>query len=817
MRRVKIISVVVSVILASCGPVTPIPFSVATSTQSLPIYTQSVTATPTSIVTLQPRASDYQLQTWIADDVCYSNLVDEFNKHFYTVGVNNDHERYELVYQAEKLLRDPSNDWRDIAWDIVADHPKGIPLPGMRPGEDLFAFLIEDLLNGQNVELDELIPIIEQKISIPWKCSRAEIVESLSKQGDFLVLENLFGDNQDGLVFYAGGCQGVVVYALRRVDNQYRVEKLRDWQALEIPAAGFVLQLDTVGDVNNNRTVEVSIDVLFGASGMPPGRGESIEFYEWDPSKESFVVDSVKISENVCYIYEPCENGWRIEQKNTQGLHPIVVNELYATMYEKIEGRPVCDNLIIEHTYLWKNAKFIEQQEILVPATDKRIECQLSWALQVLNRSTDQYDVAIKTISEALSNWPIAMNHMWGPASRDYFALRLGLSYDFIGEEDAALKLIQNVAEQPTNPEFDFLSQLASTYLDVRSKQGRLQACQEINLLQAESEHEISPPYSIYVPVEKLRELWGFGAPIWMHRVDDVCNGKLALELLAKQAQVSKFNGIDTWFDTIGLKPIAILPINESNLPIDVWLVSLPTQPSPFSQDGTALDEYDYREIWLFVKSPWGFAVSYLDDISNNIDATLLVDYFQADRGNLFVLFQANDDDFQRVFLLRIDSKGKIQSLFNSFFAEGFVNRAASEITIIEKVYYGEQPNIIVYKWDSELQNLDARKTNFDFVKAQDEAERLIFQEHDFLRAVLYINEFLIQAPPEPKIVRSCSLGDCTHYPDWYRQYMRYLLAFAYEMLGQMPQARDAYFALWQDYPTSILGLYSEHRLTPKP
>lgn len=62
------------------------------------------------------------------------------------VGINTDRYRYALAFQAENLLRMHFDKWRDTAWRIVADYPKGISFAGMRPNEDLLAFLIEDLL-----------------------------------------------------------------------------------------------------------------------------------------------------------------------------------------------------------------------------------------------------------------------------------------------------------------------------------------------------------------------------------------------------------------------------------------------------------------------------------------------------------------------------------------------------------------------------------------------------------------------------------------------------------------------------------------------
>jgi hypothetical protein len=47
----------------------------------------------------------------------------------------------------------------------------------------------------------------------------------------------------------------------------------------------------------------------------------------------------------------------------------------------------------------------------------------------------------------------------------------------------------------------------------------------------------------------------------------------------------------------------------------------------------------------------------------------------------------------------------------------------------------------------------------------------------------------------------------CTQNPPFYRPYLRYLLALAYEMNGQPEPAKLAYFRLWRDFPASLFGL----------
>jgi len=210
-------------------------------------------------------------------------------------------------------------------------------------------------------------------------------------------------------------------------------------------------------------------------------------------------------------------------------------------------------------------------------------------------------------------------------------------------------------------------------------------------------------------------------------------------------------------------------------------------------------------------KSSHGFTAEYLGDIDSGV--AFSVDHLQINENDLIVMVQDGNDNFRSVFISRVASDDGVKTLLYDFYVDGFIDHTTNEIAIVAGSYYGGQPDITYYKWNPESKKFDERRINFDFVMAQDEAEKLIFQDHDFPQAILYINKFLVQAPPEPKVESSCVYGRCDYYPEWYRPYIHYLLAMAYEMSGHVDQARDTYFALWHDYPANIFGLAAEHRL----
>jgi hypothetical protein len=367
-------------------------------------------------------------------------------------------------------------------------------------------------------------------------------------------------------------------------------------------------------------------------------------------------------------------------------------------------------------------------------------------------------------------------------------------------------------AEHPSSPEFGFFPQLASSYLGVRSRHGKVRACQEINLLQKESIYKLDDNV-FFRPIEKIRETWGVGAPIWMYRIDDLCNDIDILELLLKQTQGAQYENINEWLMKVGLETSSVRPIYESNT-LAAWLISLPRQSLELANDenGT-LERVDQQQIWLLTRTLHGFTAAYIDDISKN--ASLSVDYLELDQSGLLVTVEPDDAYTKRLFLFHVAFNGTVRSELFDFYVDGFINHQTREIVTITDSYWEKQPEIAIYQWNPELASLDKKIINFDFSNAQDNTERLLFQERDFTQAILYINTFLVQAPPESKELLSCYQSDCTYYPDWYRPYMRYLLALAYELSGREEQARDTYFALWKEYPDNIFGLAAAHRFAP--
>jgi hypothetical protein len=88
--------------------------------------------------------SDYRLRPW-SETYCAA-LVDMLvNRNFNVSPPIDDVSPYALALQAECLLRYPqSTDHEKMLQNMVDIDPAGFPLPSMRSGESLFAYMVED-------------------------------------------------------------------------------------------------------------------------------------------------------------------------------------------------------------------------------------------------------------------------------------------------------------------------------------------------------------------------------------------------------------------------------------------------------------------------------------------------------------------------------------------------------------------------------------------------------------------------------------------------------------------------------------------------
>jgi tetratricopeptide (TPR) repeat protein len=747
--------------------------------------------------------SNYHLRPW-SENNCTALVNRITDGDFTTDPVVDKVAPYALALQSECLLRFPRSASREtMLWDTLNIDPRGLPLPGMRPGQSLFSFLLEDLYHrGEIHNQEELTKTLEADFRIE----------------DSIQVTNLFGDGQEALVFtlskhpvdYVGVC---ATLAIHQAGSQVRVETLRDWEECDWGMVTNYFTLPGAADTNGNGLPEVIVDEKTGMSGLPQHWGESIFLHEWEPASQAFSSTEFSIFFKDCDS-GPCEGQYEIGALDANNTRPITVTEYWYTDGPpdyggaKLEGSPKCPELEVRHTYRWNGKGYAAGDKEITPPQSDRPACRIAWADQVIYRFGWQNDPAIQILSEAVQNWPEAMNTLWGPASLDYLRLRLGIWHDLRGEASAALELLQSLADAPADPLYDLPSRMAAVYVAARAQAGIAGACLKTQQAwSAEGQAAYDEFTADRTEFGQLMEHWGFANPRWdlymRWNIDDLCTPAEAIEAGVPGLWAASTTNLKNWLEIIGFQVLAVKPADLDGNGQTDWLALINTEQGRWSTN-----------LWAFVQAPTGLKASLVDDSwgENYTDFTLRS--YRPQRGAPLVnLVQAGDN----LSIFYIDAINTTVELGweNSALGQWVDERPEGSLLYVYTQSRDQQSDVKTYTWNAASQSLEEHSLSYDFAAAETEAERLLFQAQDYAAAIDYINKFLRDAPPEPLNYHSCDQWGCDYFPEWYFPYMRYLLAVAYEMDGQPDMAVEGYFRLWQDYPAHIFGMAAQLKLQP--
>lgn len=184
--------------------------------------------------------------------------------------------------------------------------------------------------------------------------------------------------------------------------------------------------------------------------------------------------------------------------------------------------------------------------------------------------------------------------------------------------------------------------------------------------------------------------------------------------------------------------------------------------------------------------------------------------------------FQPNNDKLlvqvvrvqDNLYAFYITPEGVIKDLIDLGFVTDFhiYNNPQGSRIIVSTRSSNEGEKTTTYSWDSSLMDFVEQD---EFKIHEQEAGRMVYHKLDFPAVITYIEKFLAEAPPEPRVLTACYESGCEYAPDWYLPYLRYLLGIAYELNGQPDQAIKVYYLLWQVYPNNIFGLAAAAKLVP--
>jgi tetratricopeptide (TPR) repeat protein len=772
--------------IASCSPVTPM-----TTESPMPSAVPSATSVPL-FVALPPSngpdkdISSYRLRTWTEED--YTRIVENLDDW---VREGEEQTLYwalpdsRIAFRLEHLLKFPASTNRDeILWEILLNNPGTISIPGEPIGNDLMSSLISEWL-AQNVQPADL---------------SEELINRGMQVDDTLTVHNLIGNGEDGLVLLIGmhGFENVTgVFVVLREGKEFHVEKIRDWEVSDWVGMGRYFEIYDMGDTNGNGLPEIVVQVQTGVSGIPQTWKEHLDQIEWSPQNKIFQSRSFPVFWQDC-DWGPCEGDWEFSKIDSQSV--LTTKSYWST-------RESCPDLTIQRVFVWNGTQYASgNTEVVPPGEDLSAECRLAWAETAIGMPVSFWDNgitepgwkddrAISIIEKSLNDWPAGADEIWGPASRDYFKLHLGILYELRNEAGKAKSALQQVANKAYDPKYDFASRLAALYLQTRAGSGRVRACLDLENAYLEEFRKTIPEPSPFNNDEALLAAWG--------TVDGVAPSCDAYDMLAtdvKDARLISPEALTHWLEKNELTVYHTTSIDLNNDGADDYVILLDTLDAESS------------DAWAFFATPTGYQADYigemwLEDGQSKLD---LQSVEMGDNTLAHVIFSAGD-----LIILRVSPDLNIEVLAEQYSVQSFeIDETLASISVeIDSDYEGK--STVVYLWDSSPQRFPEQADGFTDVEV--EVEKLLFAQGNYQGAIDYIDGFL-QVAPEPRDRSYCGVGDpenCVYPPAWNVPYLHYLRGLACEQLGQKEQAVQAYFDLWRDFPRNVFGMAASLKLEP--
>jgi hypothetical protein len=800
--------------MAACGPVTAVPTIAPSAITTLtpkpkdmiiptatvkPSTTPIPSATPTSslptLFALEGPEKDllaYRLRTWTeADSVQVVNELGNLAQKSDEQIPYNTLPNYTVAFELERLLKFPGSPAKmDALWDILLSQPATAAVPGHVFQQDLMAFYLQDVL-ANGTSLTELVDTLEGDEKHPFIVTDNLSIKNITAKGiDGIILVVKFTPliNYDGLT---------AVYVIFPENNSFHIERIRDWQSSQAPAFGRDFQITDVGDTNGNERSEFVIDITAGSSGDPQTWREDIEHYEWSEADKKFVGNTFPVFFQDCegstWGEGPCEGKWEFSQKNTQRM--LTTKSFWFTHKD-------CPDLTIQTDAIWNGEQYRTGKPYnLPPDAGLSAECRLSWADTAIRTREQGWknDLAISILESSLENWPVQANKWWGPASRDYFKLRLGVWHELRGNDDITVKTLSQLADKPADAQYDFAASMSKLFLKRRQQINVTRACLDLQNAFWDGYQAISSDSQF--GFRDTLPTWGFTKDGSRYFPGKICDVYEILPLDVKSAHVTSPASLSNWINKTNLTIYQneSIDLNRDGLEDRLILMDTTGSNSP--------------DVWAFLATADGYIAIFVHDLwTENAALRAKISPIQAGDNN-FAYLVVLDKDFA---FFRITKDFKAEILAKGTGVRSFETTEIAPVQVkINIDNYPDGKKTLNYVWDSLSSNFVEQD---EFKNAQIKIEKLLYSEQDYNGTIDYINQFLQAEHQEPFQPYQCGTsipGGCNYEPAWYSPYFRYLLGVTYEQLGQQQQAIQTYYELWRDYPKNVFGMVASLKLEP--
>ncbi len=766
-------------------------FGIASPTPTR-FYTPTVTATYQPLPTFSTSAGAYHLKEWTqadmldllaeAQNVTLSSAYDASDRHF-----------YEAALLAEAYTRFPN---------LQADPQLKARLISLKSEDNRFPYaLVHDrstepyrqwIVDGLNLEREGIDELPH------WGQAKEALLN-----GFLTSTTHLFEQEVEAQVFRASpspGLLGLFVvrsesagrYSVFAIDPQWQDFTGSPGQTLSPVTPKVQVQ---IVDLNGNGRSEIAVTLDAAGQVIYSSCRKIFHLYEWDGSAfRDLLADEIDISPSssldrcLDITFSPSASGT-------------------STITAGIERDIGCPSqpYTQKDIYRWDGSAFrLQKPRILLPPNGLAPgRCTIAWAVQAGPVS----DLAVRMLAGALQNWPPAAEEQWGPASRDYFTLKLAAWRLQRGEVDDALDLLEQVRSAPSTPNYSLPMRIADNFLRAYAANSISAAQQAVQQTYSRALQEI-PLVDNQFTTDALLKSWGFVEPSWgIDSKYDFGSDFAAVDALDLAIQQARPTSLEEFASVLFQNDISYQNLLQDDLDgdgrLDFFfvtynayekaLVAVLRPVGRFSVVRVARfareehdDETDFR--WqVFQPSPGGPPVIVLQD------------------GLRLVAFHIQPGEPPRAVVDLLHPADHCPDCSDQP-ADWQVTSSGGQQFLTVQYTIGEG----LYAWDTASNRLIPTRLAPENQEANvAQAERALFLDGDPTGTIAQLESLLLQGPTETMPGRE------PPSPPRLRPYLLYLRALACDIAGLPGPATQAYQQLWQEYPENPFALAAYHKISP--
>lgn len=597
--------------------------------------------------------------------------------------------------------------------------------------------------------------------------------------------ENLFGDGRTSQIFVVStsnemlgaGEDGIVVAIRSDGDGSYRpVKLLSRWNL-----SGHFYDI-SIQDLTGDGKPEVVLEYVAASGSM---HDVMIDIVQWQNS--SFV----RVTPNRSSISSSYQLTWDIGPLDHQGLPTFLTYE-----------QTVAPSYAITRTYSW-NGVVYELNDIQAEARESFGGMEIEIAGFYLD-----VEAQIELIETYLSNRPTYEVDSMGPSYSDFLRFRLAMLNFLQDHSEEALAILEELRDEPNNPEIQVVSAAAQAYLEAYNKgEDTYQGCKDaVSVMNAALGDEPTAwPYEQwgYVPyvqapicsaqeavVPILRSCINDG----FNRTTRVVNCLQSVELTSRDYQIIDLDG-DGDQDLLAMIPWCSTFWGKQEL--GFWII-LTTKEGIVASKISTIPLQEESEITEFTLDSIPLASS--AGRVHILHADHVLDVFQIQEPGrnvpVRVLLNSNSVDSYTV----VDASESEQLLITEIQPGDAV--WAVMLADHQFKYLDPGTNEVIYRWDIGAESLELITMQID--------DKIVLPSYYGIRRaesfLFFHNQYLDAIPLLLAVIEDADAN-------YFHPEALYLLGRAYERMDEQQKAVDAYWRLWIGYPDSPYALLAQSKL----